>query len=75
MPTPQGEEHCGKTIFPITVVEVFLDIEGVKSGIESAKTRLEAQASFHLVHQRKEIADIGPVERLGELSQDELTPV
>ena len=53
------------------LVEIVVDVEGVKGGIEGAELGLAAQALLDGGHQREEEGAIAPVEGLGQFSQDE----
>lgn len=55
-------------------MEVIVDVEGVKCGVERAETWPEAQSLLHLAHEWEEIRDIRLVEGLSHFSQDELAP-
>ena len=68
------ESHGGETGGIIWSVEVIVDIPGIEGGVESAPTRAEAQTLFDSGHEWEEIGSVSPVEGLGQLGQDELTP-
>lgn len=72
VPAPLGEGHSGETSGG---VKVFIDVEGIKSGIKSPESGLKAEAALHLGQQRKEVGDIGLVKGLGQFGQDNLAPV
>src|SRR5436190_13960643 len=63
------ERDSSESLWIIGAVEVIVNIPGVKSGIESAKTRFEAQNLLGFGHKWKEIANIGMIESLSHFSQ------
>lgn len=74
--TAFGPRNSSKASLPglPVLMEVFIDVEGVKGGVEGAETRTEAQAAFSLGHQRCKVADIGGVKGLGEFGEDDFGP-
>jgi len=66
-----GQGNSGETT---GIVKVLVDIESIEGGIKGPEARPMAQASLNIGQERAEIADIGLVEGLGQLSQDEFTP-
>ena len=69
---PFGEGDGGKTTGSM---EVFVDVESIEGGVESAELGFAAQTSLDFGHEREEVRDIGLVEGLGKFSQDKFTPI
>jgi hypothetical protein len=55
-------------------VEVLIDVERIKCGIESTVPGAKAEAALGVGHQRMEVGDVGLVKGLGEFGEHELTP-
>ena len=67
------EGDGGKGVGVIGPMEMGVDIPGIEGGIEGRLARSIAEALLGLGHEREEVADVGLIEGLGQLSQDELT--
>jgi hypothetical protein len=65
------EGHRGKAA---RSVEALIDVKGIVGGVQGAIAGRMAQAALGVGHERLKVADIGAVEGLGQLGQDELAP-
>jgi len=56
------------------LVEVLVDVVGVKGRVESAETRRASESSFRAGHEGKKVGGIALVEGLGEFGKDKFPP-
>ena len=67
-------ERDGSKARLILSVEVLVDVEGVKGGVEGAECGAETEALFGIGHQWVKVSHVGLIKGQGQLSEDKLTP-